>query len=294
MPQLELSRYLTSEAVEMKRSDIKFASYNPRKIDEEARKTLRKGIKKFGMVGGVVVNSRTGNTLVSGHQRLSILDELQKYDPETHENDYLIRVDVVDIDEKAEKELNILSNNPNAQGTWDFDALREMIPNIDYKDAGLTEADLHMIGVDFLFKTEEENNLSKALSDMMSPVEEQHRQEVADRAELRQQQREEIRKAQEEANAQQSELDNMSPEEREEAERLAKVNHMKDVKQQVKDGAIANAQDQDAYIMVSFDNWENKRAFCEAFGLDVYSKFVKGEAFERLLMEGADDSLNDE
>ena len=60
------------------------------------------------------MNKRTGLTVVSGHQRLSVMDELQKFP----DNDYRIRVDVIDVDEKQEKELNILMNNPNAQGTW--------------------------------------------------------------------------------------------------------------------------------------------------------------------------------
>ena len=45
------------------------------------------------------------------------MDELQKFP----ENDYRIRVDVIDVDEKQEKELNILMNNPNAQGSWDYE-----------------------------------------------------------------------------------------------------------------------------------------------------------------------------
>lgn len=92
------------------------------------------------------MNKRTGLTVVSGHQRLSVMDELQKFP----DNDYRIRVDVIDVDEQQEKELNILMNNPNAQGTWDFDALARIVPDIDWKDAGLTDADLNMIGVDYL------------------------------------------------------------------------------------------------------------------------------------------------
>jgi hypothetical protein len=61
-------------------------------------------------------------------------------------------------------------NNPNAQGTWDFDALAQIVPDIDWKDAGLTDADLNMIGVDYLLQTEEENSIADALSDMMLPV----------------------------------------------------------------------------------------------------------------------------
>mgnify|MGYP006958098040 CR=1 FL=1 len=76
------------------------------------------------------MNKRTGLTVVSGHQRLSVMDELQKFP----DNDYRIRVDVIDVDEKQEKELNILLNNPNAQGTWDFNALAQIVPDIDWKD----------------------------------------------------------------------------------------------------------------------------------------------------------------
>ena len=61
------------------------------------------------MVGGIVVNKRTGYTLVSGHQRLSVMDELQKYNAETKDNDYHIRVDLIDVEEKEKKELLILS-----------------------------------------------------------------------------------------------------------------------------------------------------------------------------------------
>lgn len=76
-----LSKYYTSQKVELLRSQIRFADYNPRRISAENLKTLKKGIKKFGLVGGIVVNSRTGNTLVSGHQRLTAMDQLKSTTP---------------------------------------------------------------------------------------------------------------------------------------------------------------------------------------------------------------------
>ena len=76
MDDMELSKYIKSEAMELNRSAIHFADYNPRKLSDESRKTLKRGIKKFGLVGGIVVNKRTGLTVVSGHQRLSVMDEL--------------------------------------------------------------------------------------------------------------------------------------------------------------------------------------------------------------------------
>jgi hypothetical protein len=249
----ELSKYIRSESVELNRSAIHFADYNPRKLSEESRKTLKRGIKKYGLVGGVVVNKRTGLTIVSGHQRLTVMDELQKYNPDTKENDYKIRVDVIDVDTQQEKELNILMNNPNAQGTWDYDKMRELIPDIDYKDAGLTEADLNMIGVDFLLQTEQENNLASALDDLMQPVEEE-------KAEI---------KAQKQAEKQ--------------MEREARIQEMKNVKAQVKEQSQKQAMDMDAYIMISFDNWGNKASFCERFGYSPYEKFIKGEIFDELI-----------
>ena len=117
-----------SKSVELKRSQIKLHEQNPRTIPEENRKALKRGIKKFGMVGGIVVNKRTGYTLVSGHQRLSVMDELQKYNTETKDNDYPIRVDLIDVEEKEEKELLILLNNPSAQGEWNYDTLIRLTP----------------------------------------------------------------------------------------------------------------------------------------------------------------------
>ncbi len=251
--ELELSKYIRTESVELKRSAIKFADYNPRTLDEEAKKSLKRGIKKFGLVGGVTVNKRTGFTVVSGHQRLTVMDELQKYDPKTMENDYKVRVDVTDVDEKMEKELNILLNNPNAQGRWDYEKLAQLIPDIDYKDAGLTDADLNMIGVDYLLQTEEENNIADALDDLMSPIVEEREEAKAERAAER---------------AMQQEM-----------EREAKVQHMKDVKQQVKEAAISKAEEMDAYVMLSFSSWSAKAEFCERFGYPAEMKIIKGEVF---------------
>lgn len=240
------NKYFTSKSVELKRSQIHLHEQNPRVISDENRKALKRGIKKFGMVGGIVVNKRTGYTLVSGHQRLSVMDELQKYNADTKGNDYPIRVDLIDVEEKEEKELLILLNNPSAQGEWDYDALRELIPDIDYKDAGLTEQDLDIIGVDFNFQTEEENTIAGELDDLMEPIREERQIELAQK----------------------------------QAERAEKVAHMKQVKQEVKEAATKAAANMDAYLMLSFDTWEAKAEFCEKFGFNPEEKFLKSEVFE--------------
>lgn len=252
------NKYFNSKSVELKRSQIKPASYNPRIISDEGKKALKRSIKLYGVVGGIVVNQATGYTIVGGHQKVAVLDELNKYDKSTHENDYTLRVELINVDEKTEKQLNITLNNPNVGGNWDFDALARIVPDIDYKDAGLTDADLNMIGVDFLLQTEEESSIADELENMMLPVVEQREAEKTERKA----ERDAVKAAQEEA------------------DRAAKVAHMKDVKQQVRENAQKQAENMDAYLMLSFNTFEAKAVFCERFGYDPYTKFIKGEVFD--------------
>ena len=94
------------------RSQIKEAPYNPRIIGEGAEKRLRAFIKKHGLFGTIIWNERTGN-IVSGHQRLKALDYNEKY-PEA--GDYQLRVTVVALTDREEKQANVFLNNPDAQG----------------------------------------------------------------------------------------------------------------------------------------------------------------------------------
>ena len=54
-------------------SDLKAAEYNPRKINKEQLDMLKKAMKKFGDLSGIVFNRKTGN-LIGGHQRVKIFD----------------------------------------------------------------------------------------------------------------------------------------------------------------------------------------------------------------------------
>lgn len=264
----EITKYQIGQSVEIDRSSIREASYNPRRIEDEARKTLKRGIKNIGLTGGIVVNATTGNTIVSGHQRIAILDELEKFNPATGENDYKVRVDLIEVDAKKEKELVVLLNNPNAQGDWDYDKLKKLIPEIDYKTAGLTDADLSMIGVDFLFKTEHESSIASDFDEMMSGVNEKHRQEV----EMARAAREELKQAEKEAEEQSYE---------------DKTAHMKEVKAQVKEQAMTDAANRDAYIVLSFDSQDGLQEFLDYFGFPSSSKFIKGETVMGMLGENA-------
>lgn len=127
--------------VRMHRRDIKEAKYNPRQIDDHARKKLRDNLKAMGLLDPLVFNKRTGK-LVSGHQRLGILDALSK----TGE-DYSLDFAVVDLSEKEEKQQNVFFNNPSAQGTYDPDAIGRMIADnqIDYKLSGFDNMDVQLL-----------------------------------------------------------------------------------------------------------------------------------------------------
>ena len=243
-------KYLPSVSMELLRSQVHFADYNPRVIDEDERKRLKRGIRKYGLLGGLICNKRTGYTIVQGHQRISVMDELVKYNPKTGENDYELRFDVIDVDLKTEKEVNVLLNNQNAQGRYDDQKMAELIPDIDWKDAGLTDADLNIFGVDYLLQTKEEKEIADSLDDVMAEVNAEHEAEIQQRKAER------------------------------EMERAAKVAHMKEVKQQVKESAIRQAENNEAYVMLSFTDFNAKAAFMERFGYSPYEKIIKGEVFD--------------
>lgn len=241
----ELSKHFTSETIKIQRSEINLADYNPRSISAETRKKLKQNIKKNGLLGGLVYNLRT-KTLVSGHQRISVLDELNDYP----DNDYLVKVEAIDVDEQREKELNVWFNNTSVQGQWDYDMLAQIIPDIDYKNAGLTDEDLQLIGIDFTMQTEEEQSITDDINNLIAPV--QNQKEAAKQA-------------------------------KKELSQAEKVAHNKEVKAQVMQDAQEKAENMESYVMVSFDTYKAKAAFMERFGFDKRERFVKGELFENMI-----------
>lgn len=118
------------EFINIHRSKINLAEYNPRKISSRNRNNLKKILKKHGLVSLLVWNEKTSN-LVSGHQRLSIIDD------DKGNLDYNINVLKINVDEKEEKAINVSINNNNAKGEYDFDLLSELSENnFDLKNDG--------------------------------------------------------------------------------------------------------------------------------------------------------------
>ena len=136
-------KHKSSESITIQRSEINLADYNPRKLSDAARKQLKANIKRLGIMGGIVWNEATGN-LVSGHQRISILDEINGYP----KNDYAITVEKVDLSDKEEKEQNIFLNSKSVQGEFDSDLMANIITDIDPILAGLDEYDLTMLSLE--------------------------------------------------------------------------------------------------------------------------------------------------
>lgn len=56
----------------MRISDLKPAPYNPRKIFTDALEGLKRSLKRFGDLSGIVFNKRTGH---AGHQRVKALTD---------------------------------------------------------------------------------------------------------------------------------------------------------------------------------------------------------------------------
>lgn len=128
------------EIREVHRSELHGADYNPRIISEKAKKKLRAGIGKLGNLAPIIWNKRTGR-IVSGHQRVSTFDKLNGT------SNYTLTVSVVDLDEAAEREANILLNNPEAQGEFDFEKLGSLLrmPDVQIEGTGFDAADVYSL-----------------------------------------------------------------------------------------------------------------------------------------------------
>lgn len=109
-------------------TDMNRAAYNPRinlQPGDEEYESIRHSLEKFSLVQPIVWNKRT-NTIVSGHQRLTVLERMGVQ---------TVDVSVVDLDAVKEKELNIALNK--IEGTWDDRKLSAVLAELG-ENAGET------------------------------------------------------------------------------------------------------------------------------------------------------------
>ena len=111
------------------------ATYNPR-IDlvpgDEEFQYLEESMRRFGQVVPIVWNQRT-NRIVSGHQRMSVLE---------HWGEKQVEVSVVDLDETREKQLNLALNK--ISGNWDNIKLKTILEELgdDALDIGFSQSEV--------------------------------------------------------------------------------------------------------------------------------------------------------
>lgn len=97
----------------------KMADYNPRDINGEQKAGLSYSIENYGYMENIVYNKKT-ETIVSGHQRITILSE-QGYDE--------VDVHEINVSLEVEKELNVTMNNTKIQGSF-TSALEDLLNDI--------------------------------------------------------------------------------------------------------------------------------------------------------------------
>lgn len=251
---MEITKYQKFEAVTIQRSEIKNAPYNPRIIRDEARKKLKQNIQKIGLIETLVVNKNTMN-LVSGHQRLAILDSLER------KKDYMITVAMVSLTEKEEKEQNVFLNNERAMGEYDIDLLKDLMYDVDVENLGFDIEDLGILGVEL--------DLDSA-NQMMTEIE----SEVMDFSKVISENNKEIKEEKKELKQQDNQVHHPATtlEDKYENNRAKRV----DLINQSQDG---NKNSMDIFVTLTFSNNENKVAFMERINKEPDETHLKGEIF---------------
>ena len=124
---------------EVKRiADMNRAAYNPRvdlRPEDEEYQAIERSLKRHGLVQPIVWNRRT-NTVVSGHQRLTVLEA---------QGETEVTVSVVDLDDNREKALNIALNK--ITGEWDDDKLSVILNELgeEATDTGFTLPEIDVL-----------------------------------------------------------------------------------------------------------------------------------------------------
>ncbi len=141
-------------------NEVNPAKYNPRKINEEARRSLKVSMDRFKDISGIVYNAKT-KTLIGGHHRWNELKEKYKDLTIEHLKDefysisdlngfftgYLMRV--VEWDKSEEKVANITANTHTVGGEWDLEVLPHVLEEIyEYDDTIKNDLNLGKLELD--------------------------------------------------------------------------------------------------------------------------------------------------
>lgn len=246
-----------SETIEIWRHELQFNSKNIKRHSEKEIKLQVKNIRSKGFLGGVVYNAETGH-LIDGHRRVTALDIINKYNPDTNENDYKLKVEKVEFDEKSETEQLAYMALGNSKA--DYNLVANIIDDIDYSSIGISEDDYSRIK-----ELHSDIPVSVAMGEMDETFISQVQEPI-------------------------TELDNTDEYTTDDIIRSHEDGpHM--TKEQVKgekakqDRVASNRQEnQDLYVFLSFDNVDDKFAFCELLGVQpTNSMMIPGSSVLRLI-----------
>lgn len=229
-----------SETIEILRSQINLNPYNPKRHSDKKVKEQKQNLQRVGYLGGITWNKTSGN-IIDGHRRVKALDLHYGYDG-TPETDYNVKVEAIELNPTQEKEQMTYMALGNTKA--DFDLIAEYLPDIDYRNAGISEHDLSLIetflpSVEFTLPIESYDDLIAEFSIFPKESKIENKEESP-----------------------------LSAEE--------KKSRIKEAKQKQIEVAGERYADLNAYITVSFSNAEEKRMFCDIMNISEDTKFIQG------------------
>jgi len=123
-------------------TDINPAEYNPRKDlkpGDPAYEKLKRSMTEFGYVEPIIWNEETGN-IVGGHQRFKVL---------VAEGHTEVECVIVNMNAEREKALNVALNK--VTGDWEFEALADLIKDLEAQDFDVTLTGFDAAEIEDLF-----------------------------------------------------------------------------------------------------------------------------------------------
>lgn len=121
-------------------SELKDHPHNPRVISEKNHKELLKSFKKFDYAELIAIN--LDNTILAGHQRVHIMQELGWLDKEIE-----VRIPNFLLTDEDAKEYLIRSNKNT--GEWNYEILANCFEVDALYDCGFEEKDFQLHGSDW-------------------------------------------------------------------------------------------------------------------------------------------------
>ena len=144
-------------------TDINPAEYNPRKDlkpGDPAYEKLKRSMTEFGYVEPIIWNEETGN-IVGGHQRYKVL---------AAEGHTEVECVIVKMSPEREKALNVALNK--VTGDWEFEALADLIKDLEAQDFDVTLTGFDAAEIEDLFSQVHDKDASDDDYDVNQALEE--------------------------------------------------------------------------------------------------------------------------